>query len=419
MHATDLHEENTLMSVKHHALVLNLHQPLDNLEYLLAEKPWEAREILYAYDRIPRFLWAYEDIARIHLSLSGSLLETLSSPRFQHETYGLVDCSALLWHLQNKNIIEILGTGYYYPVLPLIPKADWQEQLSRWQGIARHLFREDSFQGFWPPEMGFAMELIPVLKQLGYRYVMVDGEHVRSVTPMTEAELLYRPHVARHGDEEIVVIVRDRQLSNAMATGMNYEQFAGEVAMRTQDCATPPLVTTCCDGENGPWFRNTHEETNFWGGFYGDLLKAAREQGEIHPIFIHDYLERYGVLGEVTVNTGAWNTEWHDGQDFGQWSGSPAQQKALRRLEVVSREVHDAIREANQREVGGQEQSVLEEAHWRLLRAETSCNFYWGEDWVNRANRDLDDAEATLSRFRAKKYQIDPDPGWHTNGSSG
>jgi alpha-amylase/alpha-mannosidase (GH57 family) len=248
---------------------------------------------------------------------------------------------------------------------------------------------------------------------------MVDGEHVRSVTPMTEAELLYRPHVARHGDEEIVVIVRDRQLSNAMATGMNYEQFAGEVAMRTQDCATPPLVTTCCDGENGPWFRNTHEETNFWGGFYGDLLKAAREQGEIHPIFIHDYLERYGVLGEVTVNTGAWNTEWHDGQDFGQWSGSPAQQKALRRLEVVSREVHDAIREANQREVGGQEQSVLEEAHWRLLRAETSCNFYWGEDWVNRANRDLDDAEATLSRFRAKKYQIDPDPGWHTNGSSG
>ena len=419
MHATDLHEENTLMSVKHHALVLNLHQPLDNLEYLLAEKPWEAREILYAYDRIPRFLWAYEDIARIHLSLSGSLLETLSSPRFQHETYGLVDCSALLWHLQNKNIIEILGTGYYYPVLPLIPKADWQEQLSRWQGIARHLFRDDSFQGFWPPEMGFAMELIPVLKQLGYRYVMVDGEHVRSVTPMTEAELLYRPHVARHGDEEIVVIVRDRQLSNAMATGMNYEQFAGEVAMRTQDCATPPLVTTCCDGENGPWFRNTHEETNFWGGFYGDLLKAAREQGEIHPIFIHDYLERYGVLGEVTVNTGAWNTEWHDGQDFGQWSGSPAQQKALRRLEVVSREVHDAIREANQREVGGQEQSVLEEAHWRLLRAETSCNFYWGEDWVNRANRDLDDAEATLSRFRAKKYQIDPDPGWHTNGSSG
>ena len=401
------------MPVIHHALVLNLHQPLGNLEHLLAEKPWEAREILYAYDRIPRFLWAYEDVARVHLSLSGSLLETLSSPRFQQDTFGLVDGSALLWHLQNRNIIEILGTGYYSPVLPLIPEADWQEQLGRWQGIARHLFWRDTFQGFWPPEMGFAMELIPILKQMGHRYVVVDSEHVRPVTPMTEAERLYRPHVARHGDAEIVVIVRDRRLSNAMAVGMNYGQFVGELSVRNLDCGAPPLVTMCCDGENGPWFRNTNDEDNFWGGFYGDLLKAARETGHIQPIFIHDYLDRHGVLGEVTINTGAWNTEWHDGQDFGQWSGSPAQQQALKRLQVVSREVHDAIREANQREVGGQEQSVLEEAHWRLLRAETSCNFYWGEDWVNRAIRDLDEAEATLGRFRAKKYQIDPDPGWN------
>jgi hypothetical protein len=27
---------------------------------------------------------------------------------------------------------------------------------------------------------------------------------------------------------------------------------------------------------------------------------------------------------------------------------------------------------------------------WHLLRAETSCNFYWGEDWVDRAHSDLD-----------------------------
>ncbi|MBM3153620.1 MAG: glycoside hydrolase family 57, partial [Chloroflexi bacterium] len=257
------------MSVIHHALVLNLHQPLGNLEYLLAEKPWEAREILLAYDRIPRFLWAYEDVARVHLSLSGSLLETLSNPRFQQETHGLVDCSSLLWHLQNRNIIEILGTGYYYPVLPLIPEADWREQLGRWQGIARHLFWRNTFQGFWPPEMGFTMELIPLLKHMGHRYVVVDSEHVRPVTPMTEAERLYRPHLARHGDAEIVVIVRDRRLSNAMAVGMNYGQFVEELSVRNLECGAPPLVTTCCDGENGPWFRNTDDAANFWGGFYG------------------------------------------------------------------------------------------------------------------------------------------------------
>ena len=55
-------------------------------------------------------------------------------------------------------------------------------------------------------------------------------------------------------------------------------------------------------------------------------------------------------------------------------------------------------------------------AHQRLLRAETSCNFYWGETWVSRANRDLDEAESTLARFRAKKYLMDADPGWIVPG---
>ena len=34
----------------------------------------------------------------------------------------------------------------------------------------------------------------------------------------------------------------------------------------------------------------------------------------------------------------------------------------------------------------------LHEAHWRLLRAETSCNLYWGEAWVPRLHADLNEA---------------------------
>ncbi len=38
------------------ALVLNLHQPAWNLEALLQQREWEAKEILWAIDRIPRSL---------------------------------------------------------------------------------------------------------------------------------------------------------------------------------------------------------------------------------------------------------------------------------------------------------------------------------------------------------------------------
>src|SRR5690242_13204791 len=168
-----------------HALVLNLHQPAGNLEHLLETEPWEARQILWALDRIPRSLWRHEETARVHLALSGTLLETLADPGFQQRVYGTVDCGSLLWYLQNTRVIEILGTGYYHPVLPLIPEPDRDEQVSRWLGIGRQLFWRTGFPGFWPPEMGFAMELIPLLRRYGYRYVLVDSEHVEPVTPMS------------------------------------------------------------------------------------------------------------------------------------------------------------------------------------------------------------------------------------------
>ena len=119
-------------------LVLNLHQPAGNLDELLDRNAWEAKEILWALDRIPRSLWEYEDVGRVHVSLSGTLLETLSDPRFQERVYGIVDCGSLLWHLQNTRRIEVLGTAYYHPVLPLIAPADREEQIARWLGLGRH-----------------------------------------------------------------------------------------------------------------------------------------------------------------------------------------------------------------------------------------------------------------------------------------
>ena len=101
------------MNTVFHALVLNLHQPAGNLDALLRDHEWEAREILFALDRMPRALWPFEEVARVHLSLSGTLLEILMNPDFQQRVYGIVKCGDLLWDLQNRNIFQILGTASY------------------------------------------------------------------------------------------------------------------------------------------------------------------------------------------------------------------------------------------------------------------------------------------------------------------
>jgi alpha-amylase/alpha-mannosidase (GH57 family) len=383
------------------ALVLTLHQPPGNLEELLDTQETEAREILWAIDRIPRSLWPYEDLGRVHLSLSGTLLETLAHPDFQHRASGIVDCEALLWYLQNTRIIELLATGHYHPVLPLIRPADREEQLDRWQTIAGHLVARDPVPGFWPPELGFSMDLIPTLRRHGYHYVIVDSEHVSALTPMRWDELRYRPHLAQFGGEQIVVAVRDRELSNAQASGMDTEWFITEVRARTQHCDFPPLVTTATAGENGEWFRQTTPSRNFWGTFHTELMEKvhAGSAGGIRPTFISNYLERYGPHGWVTVGPGAWNTDWHHGTGFLQWRGSPAQQTALTRVAELSEAVDAARRNAIA--IGAANPNLyreLEDALALVLRAETSCNFFWGDAWVQRCHDDLDQATNHLQR---------------------
>jgi len=385
----------------YHALVLNLHQPAGNLDYLLEHKEWEAHEILWALDRMPRSVWPYEDIARVHLSLSGTLLETLMNPEFQSRVYGIAKVGDLLWYLQNTRVFEILGTGYYHPVLPLIPEADWDEQLQRWLGVGRHLFNRGTFSGFWPPEMGFTMEMIPLLKRLGYKYVLVDSKHVEPVDTMRWEEVRYRPHLARYGNDEIVVVVRDRDLSDAQESGMEYGWFEHELHERTRWCDFPPLVTTCTDGDNGGWFRNTTPKGNFWHVFYEDFMEQIRKEWTVgRPIFISEYLERFGAHGYVKVNTGAWNTGWHHGVGFMQWTGSQRQKDALERVKEISAAFHATYRQLE--ESGALNDpwrgSQMEEAHWRLLRAETSCNFYWGEAWVEHCHADLDAAQSHINQ---------------------
>jgi hypothetical protein len=167
--------------------------------------------------------------------------------------------------------------------------------------------------------------------------------------------------------------------------------FVHEVCERTKWCDFAPLVVTATDGDNGGWFRQTTEGSNFWSVFHDPLLERVARgwSSGIRPTFIHEYLDRHGASGEVTVRTAAWNTGWHHGTGFTQWTGSQAQRAALDSIAEVSARVAAAAAAA------GPGDSV-EPALWRLLRAETSCNLYWGEAWVDRCEADLAAAVAAL-----------------------
>jgi hypothetical protein len=61
-------------------------------------------------------------------------------------------------------------------------------------------------------------------------------------SPMRWEELRYRPHLARFGGHEIVVVVCDRELSDAQEVGTDAGWFIREVGERTRFCDFPPLA---------------------------------------------------------------------------------------------------------------------------------------------------------------------------------
>jgi len=89
------------------------------------------------------------------------------------------------------------------------------------------------------------------------------------------------------------------------------------------------------------------------------------------------------------VHRGAWNTEHHWGGDFTQWTGSLLQKKGLDELKRASGLLlagPQGLRPARGR--WGKRRGnrrLLVRAYDCLLRAETSCNFYWGSRWVHRS----------------------------------
>ena len=83
-------------------------------------------------------------------------------------------------------------------------------------------------------------------------------------------------------------------------------------------------MTTWSDGENGGWFRQTHEPSGFFGHFFAPAMERVRGgKSDVIPVTLSAYLGRHPPTTEAQVQTGAWNIGSSAGYDFSRWIGSP------------------------------------------------------------------------------------------------
>jgi hypothetical protein len=360
-----------------------MHQPPGNLRLLIEANPWEAEQIIRCYERPLRYAAQYRDVGRLHIGFSGVLLEQLLDPGIVDRYRHILDIPEMLDRYREAENIELIGMGYYHPIFPLIPRADWCEQLERGLAIMDRAFGRIP-RGFWPPEMAFTMEMIPALADAGYEYVVVDGVHVRPEDGISD---VFRPYLACYQGVCITVVPRDRDVSNAQESGLDPNWFRNEVHWRVGGSPRPReprLVTTWSDGENGGWFRQTHEGSGFFGYFFAPYMEQVRcGDYPISPVRLSQYLQQVSGLARAQVQTGAWNLGGNPGLDLSQWDGSESQRVAVAEVGRLS-ERYWSLRAQAVRMPGGETPvaSALEQARRLILEAETSCFLFWGDAWI-------------------------------------
>jgi alpha-amylase/alpha-mannosidase (GH57 family) len=386
-----------------HALGLHLHQPPGNMLAMLRDAEHEAVGVIHAYDRIVRYAHRYKDTARLHVGMSGILLDQLTDPQVVEAYRRHVDIPAMLRGYREAENIELLGMGHFHPIFPLIPREDWPEQLSYGRSRIVEVFGREP-AGFWPPEMAFTMEMIPAVVQAGYKYIVVDSFHVKplDLKPGQRPDLL-KPYLAEHGGVTIAVAPRNRDVSNAQESGMDAGWFKNEVLNKVRESPAPDqprLMCTWSDGENGGWFRRMDEASGFWGWFFSPFMDQVRSGGPIRPVKLSEFLAHYPPRDRAHVQTGAWNVASTSGVDFSQWSGSETQKKGVGEVVEVSR-LWWELKGRVERGAPPEARKKLESARKLILEAETSCFLFWGDNWVPKLYERTGPARQVLREVEA------------------
>ena len=143
------------------ALVIHAHQPVGNFDHVIEDAYQKS------YAPFVRALHAHPRV-RVSLHFSGILLEWLEH---HHPEY-----FQQLRELVGRGQVEMVGGGYYEPILPMIPDSDKIAQLRK---LADYLQRHFGIapRGAWIAERVWEPTLPRPLAQAGVDYVVLDDTH--------------------------------------------------------------------------------------------------------------------------------------------------------------------------------------------------------------------------------------------------
>lgn len=416
--------------------------------------------------------------AGLSTSFSGTLLTQLErcahegrcGGRFERWSDELRDAASLRTELGSPRL-AFTAFGFHHPLLPLIPERDLVRSLERHREQLRSGLGVEPSRILFPPETAFHVRMIPALRRAGIEVVIYDSIHryraCRSypyagpregLLPPNRAEQtnppvadwtqlhglwapspispsLLRPELIAYESpagevSTIIGIPAERYLGNEDARGgfgaLQYPNVLGQLHARivadgTFDPAHPPFFLLHSDGDNHGGGADSYYQHNT-----GRLVEWLRSDPRFELTTIDDYLARFPPDPQriVHIEPGSWSGADHGDPQFSKWFS--------RSLEAYSPDLNSwAVLTALQNLVHSLEDAALggaalPELIELLLRAETSCYWYWTgqETWdrqVTRAANRAVELAAPLESELARRDRTGPTlfPPWITPANPG
>jgi alpha-amylase len=271
---------------------LHNHQPVGNFGSVISAAYDDSyAPFLDMLDRYPDIPWC--------LHTSGCLMEWLVAERPAYV--------AQLREMVSRRQVEILGGGFYEPILPMIPSRDRIGQIRGYSTYLEDLF-STSVRGMWIAERVWEQNLTSDLVAGGIEYTILDDFHFRQAGLADESLIGYFT-TENQGD-----LLRVFPASEPMRYMMPFQEVDRCIHLLRQIYERHPnaIVLFADDGEKFGTWPNTksHVYEQGWLARFLDALRANKDW--IQTTTLADCIDTLPPAGQVYLPDASYRemTEW-------------------------------------------------------------------------------------------------------------
>lgn len=256
--------------------IWHLHQPVTQ------EKKWIDVATEKAYNRLLD-TYAKHPSIKFNLNITGSLLENLE--KYHTETIERVQKGI------KTGQIHLITTGYYQPLIPLIPKKHAVAHIKKNTEMLQRIFGQ-RVSSAWVPERAWEPWEAEVWAEAGVENVLIDDHVLKRGNPQFPAEEKYYVWSAEHNGKRVNVFLIDKEMRYLIPWEPvdKVFKYMHNVSKNTDGRA---VITFGDDGEKmGEW---PHTETAC--EWLDEFLSKLEKDEEIKSVWLEDYIAQVGSKG--------------------------------------------------------------------------------------------------------------------------